>query len=152
VVSPNCFVTNARAAAAEVAAYEPDIVLLQESPSREHLDRLARNLFGADGAFLWGGDTAILARGQIAPRRVDGTLHFVHAAVTLTSGFQAEVISLRLHPPVFRLDFWTPGFWGDHYRNRLRHRRQVQDIMDQLSSISGATPRDHRWRLQCAAQ
>jgi endonuclease/exonuclease/phosphatase (EEP) superfamily protein YafD len=139
VVSLNCLVANPLAAA-EVAAYEPDIVLLQESPSREHLERLSRDLFGADGAFLWGGDTAILARGQLSPRRVEGTLHFVHAAVELPSGFQADAISVRLHPPVFRLDFWMPGFWIDHRANRLKHRRQIQDLMDELRSVSASSP------------
>ena len=139
VVSLNCFLANARAAA-EVAAYEPDIVLLQESPSREHLESLSRDLFGAEGAFLWGGDTAILTRGQLAPRRVDSTSHFVHAAVTLPSGFQTDVISARLNPPVFRLDFWMPGFWIDHHNNRLKHRRQIHDLMDELRNVSSTSP------------
>jgi endonuclease/exonuclease/phosphatase (EEP) superfamily protein YafD len=134
VVSLNCFVANARAAA-EVAAYEPDVVLFQESPNREHLERLCRDFFGGDGAFIWGGDTAILARGHVQPHHVDGTSHFVHAAVELTSGFQANVISVRLNPPVFRLDFWSPGFWRDHRNNRIKHRRQIQDVMDEIEGI-----------------
>jgi vancomycin resistance protein VanJ len=139
VVSLNCFAANARAAA-EVAAYAPDVVLLQESPSRAHLESLSRDLFGTDGAFLWGGDTAILARGQLAPRRLDGTAHFVHAAVVLPSGFQVEVISVRLTPPVFRLDFWSPGFWSDHRNKRVKHRRQIEILMEGLPSRSESNP------------
>ena len=66
---------------------------------------------------------------------MEGTLHFVPAAVVLPSGLQADVISIRL-PPVFRLDFWTPGFWIDHHR--LKYRRQVQDLMDELGSVPAA--------------
>jgi endonuclease/exonuclease/phosphatase (EEP) superfamily protein YafD len=134
VVSLNCYVANWRAAA-EVASWEPDIVLLQESPSREHLARLTEDLFGADGTHLWGGDTSILARGTIRPRHVDGTSHFVQATVELPSGLKTEVVSLRLHPPVFRLDFLRPGFWVAHRDNRVRHRRQILDVRQRIRSI-----------------
>jgi hypothetical protein len=115
-------------------------VLLQESPSDEHLGRLARELFGADGAFCWGGDASILARGRIHPRRVDARSHYVHAAVELPSGLEAEVISLRLHPPVSRVDFWTPAFWIDHRNNRIRHRRQILNVMQQIRRIPPSAP------------
>ncbi len=139
VVSLNCFAANARAAA-EVAAYEPDIVLFQESPSREHLERLSRDFFGADAAFLWGGDTAILTRGSLEPCHVDDTSHFVHAGVQLPTGFKADVISVRLSPPIFRLDFWSPGFWRDHRNQRIKHRRQIQDVMDEIGRDSHSRP------------
>jgi endonuclease/exonuclease/phosphatase (EEP) superfamily protein YafD len=139
VVSLNCHVGNDKAAA-EVAACEPDIVLLQESPGREHLARLSRDFFGDDGEFIWGGDTAILARGRLQPRNADGTSHFVHAVVELPNDLKMNVISVRLSPPVFRLDFWRPGFWRDHRDKRVKHRRQIQDVVDDVQSISSATP------------
>ena len=134
VVSLNCYVANPRSAA-EIADFEPDIVLLQESPSREHLQHLAQELFGPDGTFLWGGDTSILARGQIQPGRVDPTSHFVHATVELPTGINVDVISVRLNPPVFRLDFWALGFWTDHRNNRVKHRRQILDVMQCVQGI-----------------
>jgi endonuclease/exonuclease/phosphatase (EEP) superfamily protein YafD len=139
VVSLNCYVCNAQAAA-EVAAYEPDIVLLQESPNREHLARLCCDFFGDDGEFIWGGDTAILARGRLQPRHVEGTSHFVHAVVELPNGLKMDVISVRLSPPVFRLDFWRAGFWKDHRDKRVKHRRQIQDVVDEIQSISQDRP------------
>ena len=134
VVSLNCYVANP-SSAAEVAAYEPDIVLLQESPTREHLQHLAREIFGNDGTFLWGGDTSILTNGQIQPRAVNTSSHFVHAAVELPTGIEVDVISVRLNPPVFRLDFWAPGFWIDHKNNRTKHRRQIRKVMQVVQKI-----------------
>jgi hypothetical protein len=127
-----------RRAVAEVTAWEPDIVLLQESPRREQLVDLLQNLYGAEGTFLWGGDTAILARGTIHPRRVDRSSHFVHALVELPTGLTVNVVSVRLNPPVFRLDFWMPGFWIDHRNKRVKHRRQIQDVAEHIRTI--ATP------------
>ena len=46
VVSLNCNVGDVRAAG-EVARYRPDVVLLQESPSRGEVESVARALFGA---------------------------------------------------------------------------------------------------------
>jgi endonuclease/exonuclease/phosphatase (EEP) superfamily protein YafD len=135
VVSLNCAAADWRAAA-EVAPWEPDIVLLQESPSREHVGRLVRDLYGAGGSFLWGGDTAILARGHVQSRRVDAGSHFVHAMVELPMGLKADVISVRLSPPVFRLDFWMPGFWIDHRNVRIQHRRQILDVAEGMEPIS----------------
>jgi vancomycin resistance protein VanJ len=134
VVSLNCNVANHRSAA-EIANAEPDIVLLQESPSREHLQHLARELFGDDGRFLWGGDTSILARGQIRPVTLDTSSHFLHATVELPTGITVDVISVRLNPPVFRLDFWAPGFWTDHRNNRIKHRQQILNVMESMEGI-----------------
>jgi endonuclease/exonuclease/phosphatase (EEP) superfamily protein YafD len=120
---------------AEVAQFKPDVVLLQESPSREHLKHLAIEVFGNDGTFLWGGDTSILARGRIQPGTVDPSSHFVHATVELPSGVELDVISARLHPPVFRLDFWDSGFWIDHRNNRVKHRAQILDVMQIVAAI-----------------
>jgi len=129
-----------RHAAAEVARWEPDIVLLQESPSPLHLEDLSRELFGADGEFLWGGDTSILARGHIEPSGAERTPRFVHATVELATGLKADVISVRLSPPVFRLDFWMPGFWSDHRDKRIKHREQILDVMERIREIPQTSP------------
>ena len=133
VVTLNCRMGSA-AAAAEVADYDPDIVLLQESPGREQVEPLARELFGSEGEFLWSADTSILARGRVVAIPNPQAIHFVHAEVTLASGLEAEVVCLRLNPPVSRLDFWSPGFWRDHRDNRIRHRRELEAVMKSLCS------------------
>jgi len=134
VVSLNCAAGD-RQAAEEVARWQPDIVLFQESPSRKHLDHLSRELYGNDGAYLWGGDTSILARGRIQPSGADRTPHFVHATVQLPTGLTADVFSVRLSPPVFRLDFWMPGFWCDHRDKRIKHRQQILEVMKRIEGI-----------------
>ncbi len=134
VVSLNCAAAD-RHAAAEVVKWAPDIVLLQESPSREHLERLARELYGSDGAFLWGGDTSILARGRIQAAHPDRAPHFAHATVELPTGMAVDVLSVRLSPPVFRLDFWMPSFWADHRDKRIKHCRQILDVHQRIQTL-----------------
>lgn len=136
VISLNCH-GNSRAVE-ETAAWKPDVVLLQESPGREEVGRLARVLFGAEGASLPGADTSILCRGTLEPCAAAAEAHFVHATATLPGGQRVEVISLRLSPPVFRLDFWMPGFWIDHHANRMRHREEVLRISEHLQTVPGS--------------
>lgn len=138
VVSLNCY-GDARSAR-EVAEFEPDIVLLQESPGEQQLDMLARELFGESGSVLSSGDTSIVARGRIRPRVAGAGSHFTFASVELGAGATADVVSLRLNPPVFRVDFWMPGFWRDHRDNRVKHRRQINDVLAQLRKVPEGTP------------
>lgn len=131
VVTLNCFVGQ-KAAAMETSQFGPDIVLLQESPNAASLPGIATSIFGKESDSVWGGDCSILARGKIKPIHVDKRSHFVHARVTLPSGMQLDVISLRLSPPVFRMDFWNQEFWSDHLATRQNHRQQLQTVIDHL--------------------
>ena len=134
VVSLNCNVGRTRSVE-EVAAWQPDIVLLQESPGSEQLNRLTTFLFGEDGDSLHGGDVSILTRGKITTRIADPKSHFVHAEIELPSGVLVDVVSVRLAPPVPRVDFWMPSFWGDHRNKRIEHREQIAELMRHVQGI-----------------
>lgn len=124
----------------EIAKWKPDIVLLQESPGSTDVAQFAQELFGDQGKFLYGHDTSIIAAGKIISHAHHLNSRFVHAEVELLSGLQLDVVSLRLSPPVFRLDFWTPGFWIDHRNKRIKHREQISDLMQHLETVSVAGP------------
>ena len=112
VVSLNCNVGNHRAAA-EVAPFRPDIVLLQESPGQSELGSLAQTLFGANAGVVFGPDASMIVRGRVVPADLtpEQRSYFVQARVLMKSGLEVEVFSLRLVPAVFRLDLWSPGCW-----------------------------------------
>lgn len=134
IVSLNCNVGQSRCVE-EVASHDADVVLLQESPGEEQLQVLTEALFGSEGTFLFGGDVSILARGNLSPRFADRSSHFVHAVVELPKAEMIDVVSVRLSPPVPRIDFWSLGFWHDHCQKRIKHREQVQEIINHLQSV-----------------
>lgn len=134
VVSLNCNVGGTRSVE-EVSTWQPDIVLLQESPGSAQLNRLTTSLFGKDGESLHGGDVAILTRGKMTTRFADPKSHFVHAEVQMPSGVLIDVVSVRLTPPVPRVDFWMPGFWVDHRNKRIEHRKQIAELMQHVQGI-----------------
>lgn len=136
IVSLNC--SNTPKCLADLHAVSPDLVLLQEAPGEDDAVQMARELFGPAGSVLFGGDTAILARGSIEPRHVDRAGQFVSGTVTLSGGGPLECISLRLSPPSPNVEFWTPAFWTSHRDCRVEHRRQLRAIADQIGPIARA--------------
>jgi endonuclease/exonuclease/phosphatase (EEP) superfamily protein YafD len=140
VVSLNCG-GGLPEAAAEVEAYRPDVVLLQEVPKEAAVRAVARRLFGAEAGVCYGWDTAVLARGPITPALpARQERFFVAARVRLPAGAEAEVISLRLTPPVVRFDLWQPGCWEEQLANRRARRAEMRDIMRHLETVPPGLP------------
>lgn len=141
VVSLNCAIGNPNAAR-EVARYRPDIVLLQESPSREAVETLAREFCGAEGSVVSGPDASMLVRGTVVASALppNQRASFVQARVQLASGLLVEVLSARLVPAVFRLDLWSPDCWREQALNRRKRRAQVEAIVRRLEAIPESIP------------
>lgn len=123
-----------------LAALEPDIVLVQEAPGTPALKEATAELFGDEGDFVSVGDVAILARGRVEPIDAKAGSHFVRAEVTIAGLPSLDVVSLRLHPPPPRFDFWSPGFWRDHWTVRTTHRGELQEVVASYGD-SGFGPR-----------
>jgi hypothetical protein len=127
--------------AAEVQALSPKLVLLQETPTRKHVQKLGAQLFGAEAAEWTGLDDALVARGTLSPRTLPrGTSHFVAARARLEGIGKVEVVSLRLIPPVVRFDLWSPSCWRDYSVNRQLRREQLREVDDYLATIPLTTP------------
>ena len=140
VVSLNCG-GGLPQAAAEVVAYRPDVVLLQEVPDEKSVRGIAHRLFGANAGICYGWDTAILAHGPVVPViPPKQERFFVAARVALPTGGTAEVVSLRLNPPVVRIDLWRPGCWREHTENRRARLLEMDQLLGHLNSLPASTP------------
>ncbi len=132
VATLNC--ASSAKAALELGAYSPNIILFQESPSAAQLNDVGMELFGEQASLAHIGDTSILVRGELEYVLVDRSKHFVHCVAKLSDGFRVDVVSLRLSPPVFRMDFIDSGFWSDHRETRELHRNQLAEIVTYLKT------------------
>lgn len=137
VVSLNCAGGDPNAMR-EVVALAPDVVLLQESPSRADVEKLARKMWGENGGFVSSLDASILARGKVKEIVLppEERAHFVAARITTTSGKELDVVSLRLLPAVFRLDFWSRECRLAQSENRRARRAMLQTIMRRVNSFA----------------
>ena len=132
IVTLNCNM-GSKKAAIEPKELSPDIVFFQESPGSNDIKQIAAEFYGDQAGWVYGGDTSMIANGSVKPIHTDRGSHFVHAVVTLSSGFQLDAVSLRLAAPVFRLDFYSSGFWADHKAVRIKHRNQLREVVDHLN-------------------
>jgi vancomycin resistance protein VanJ len=141
VISLNCAAGNEKAAA-EVANYNPDIVLFQESPLRPIVQRLAPKILGPDAQVLAGYDVSLISRGKltvITPGNAQSA-PFGHARIELPSGLVVEVFSIRLKPYGIRADLWSPDCWREQRENRIHQREQFQWLAREVQKVPSDVP------------
>lgn len=109
--------------------WNPDIVLLQESPSRAELEALAAESFGENASVIWSSDASIMSRFPILDDSIETGSCFVRARVPISNGLNLSVISLRLQPPLIRLDFWRAACWQSYQTIRNKHRQQLREVI-----------------------
>jgi vancomycin resistance protein VanJ len=141
VVSLNCAGGNPKAAD-EVIQYQPDIVLLQETPRRKDVELLAQELFGKEAAIAWNLDPVIIAHGRLEQRILPRikSLIMTQAHITLLNGLKIEVINLRLTPPTIGFNLFSPYNWKEHTDGRRLRRTQVARVVEQITHIPDTTP------------
>jgi vancomycin resistance protein VanJ len=136
VVTLNC--ASSFAAAKEVARWKPDLVLLQETPSDNDLKPWAKELFGPEGSILAGADCSIVARGKLMEwGGSTDSLNHVTASWTPPGHEPIMVVSLRLTPPVFRLDYWKPACWADYAEDRRNRRIELRTLWSGVAGVAG---------------
>lgn len=139
LVSLNCAAGD-EAAAAEVTAYRPDVVLLQESPARAAVEKLGARLFGDEAVCLWSADASLLVRGRLVePVAVPDCA--VLARVRLAAGREVALGSLRLTPPLVRADLWNPACWREQRLNREARTAQAREFAAALERLPESLPR-----------
>lgn len=134
VVTLNC--GGAGVQADELLSVAPDVVLLQEIPSRDQLASLAQELFGTENSWAANSDTAVLMRGrarQLDLSPLPGDFATAVIAQSLAGG-EAVLVSLRLETYPVRLDFWSPDFWRSYAAVRRRQRSQMSALTAALSA------------------
>ena len=123
-------------AAEEVIALKPDLVLFQESPSRRDLVQVAKELFGPTAGVVWGPDASIIARGSLTARALPRTVsNFAAASWSPEKGKMIDVVSLRLAPPVMRIDLYSWSAWTDFASNREARAKETKEIADILTEL-----------------
>ena len=125
-ITINC--SGSTAAIEDALVFDPDIVLLQESPSEAMLaEFLQSNSF----SFVHGLDTSILVKGPNARlRRVAENVTYLTCDVVTEAGMQLRVTSLRLKTSQPRIDLWRARCWSSQSRIRRTQCEQMRVICD----------------------
>ncbi len=137
IVSLNC-AGGMLGAALEVKPLRPDIILFQESPSEKELQNVARIVFrGEPSAIVRGPDAVILAKGELDPVKFDRIRgNFTAARWLGPEGERLNLVSLRLAPPVMRIDLYSPDAWRSFTDSRTNRTEEVDEIAADLKSAN----------------
>lgn len=137
VVTLNC-AGGMLAAALEVKPLRPDIIFFQESPNERELQNVARIVFrGEPSAIVRGPDAVILAKGELDPLQFDRIQgNFTAARWLGPEGERLNLVSLRLAPPVLRLDLYSPDAWRNFADSRELRKQEVDEMAADLKSAN----------------
>ena len=126
----------------EARQFEPDVLLLQEAPGEQEVERLARGFYGDEASVLCNGDNCVVARGRcrLGPIGANRVYPFAWAEVQLASGMQVQAISVHLLPPQLRDDLWRPDAWRSTADLERGRRQQLQELANMIEATPAGTP------------
>lgn len=125
ITSLNCAGGMIEAAEEAVATGSP-IILLQESPSRKDLQILAeKEGYRVD----WGIDASVLTKFE-DQQKSDEPIVIKEQNFTLVAiDNDIVIVSLRLQPPIFRLDLWNPECWTSQTQNLRSRKDELRKVI-----------------------
>lgn len=137
VITLNCAVFTYGNPARDLAAWEPDIVLLQDVYPHQ-ISLIADALYGGHGDFRSHSTNGIITRWKIQRAVSNSTRRDQQTTVTLPDGSSVEVVNVHLATAATDLRFWQRSTWHDHRSNRalrLHELSLVQHILRQSSDF-----------------
>jgi vancomycin resistance protein VanJ len=132
IVTLNC--ASSPLAAAETMKFNPEVVLLQESPASNEVARLAREWFGEKASFVVGLDCTIVSRHTLRALEQRPSPRYTQAILLLSGDREILVTSLRLNPPLGKSDLWNPATWRAYVKDRQVRKRQLQAVLERPST------------------
>jgi endonuclease/exonuclease/phosphatase (EEP) superfamily protein YafD len=130
----------------DIAAWEPDIVLLQEASSY-HVKKIADRLYGGHGHYRGFANNGVATRWKITRevRNPDPAFtYFNHnASVELPDGRTIEIVNLHLSSAATNLRLWKRECWRDHKANRKQRQIEIAvalQILENTTEFPTAQP------------
>lgn len=131
-VTLNCANFNFGNPATDLAAWQPDIVILQQLYPHQ-VRQIADVLFAGRGDYRAHAGTGVVSRWKITRefRPVGQRIHLV--TLELPGGRTLEVANLHLTTAATDLRLWNPDAWREHRQKRLQRRHELAIILSILS-------------------
>ncbi|MDP3850851.1 MAG: endonuclease/exonuclease/phosphatase family protein [Luteolibacter sp.] len=122
---------------ADIAAWQPDIVLLQDVyPHQARL--IADVLYGGHGDYRTHQTNAVLTRWKIQREVRNPTFRDQQVTIALPDGSTIEVVNVHLTSAATDLRFWKRSTWSQHRANRAIRRQElsmVQQVLEQTTAF-----------------
>lgn len=111
-----------------LAAWNPDIVFIQEMPHPYRIKQLADALYGDAGDYRYDEDhlCGVVLRGRIKKALLQPQYRSQYLTARLPNGNLVELVNLHLQPASTNLTLWSPSCWKEHRKNRIERRRELE--------------------------
>ena len=131
VMTCNCALFDFGDPTADIAAWQPDIILLQDVYPYQ-VSRVANAVFGGRGDFRAHVTNGIATRWKIQREVSNKTDRDQQATVVLPDGTAVEVVNVHLATAATDLRFWRRFTWTEHRINRSAHRDELEFVKQAL--------------------
>lgn len=131
VVTLNCALLTSGNPAADLAAWQPDIVLLQEVHPHQ-ARQLARAVHGGAGDSRSHMSNAILSRWKIERETNTRGLRDQQVTIRLPDGTALEVVNVHLTTAATDLRLWQRSTWRQHRSNRAARIQEMAAVRGRL--------------------
>ena len=131
VITCNCALFEYGDPSADLAAWRPDIVLLQDVYPYQ-VNRLADAVYGGGGAFRAHVTNGVITRWKIQREVPNKTARDQQVTVILPDGFAVEVVNVHLATAATDLRFWQRTTWTEHRINRAVRLHELDLVQQAL--------------------
>lgn len=139
VITLNCATGRFGDVSSDLAAWQPDIVLLQEVFPHQ-LRTIADALYQGRGDYRFSETNGIITRWKILREVRVPNRRSQQVTIEMPGGNPLEVVNLHLSSAATNLRFWDRATWREHRVNRaLRIEELVttREILEQTTSLTG---------------
>jgi endonuclease/exonuclease/phosphatase (EEP) superfamily protein YafD len=123
--------------AADLAAWHPDIVLLQDLLPHQ-VRQIADTLYGGRGDYRVHQSNGVVTRWKIQREVRNPAQRDQQATVLIPSGMEIEIVNVHLATAATDLRLWRKSAWSDHRRNRAVRQKELsltQQILEQTTAF-----------------
>lgn len=122
----------------EIASWEPDIVLLQQTTPAD-AKKIAEKLYGGGGDIRSYVFNSVITRWRIERESRTGLIRNQQLSIVLPDDSRVQIVNVHLSTAATDLRLWTKDAWKNHRANR-RHRRQEISLALQILSQTSRFP------------
>ncbi|MES2657846.1 MAG: endonuclease/exonuclease/phosphatase family protein [Verrucomicrobiota bacterium] len=137
VLTMNCAAFTYGNPATDIAAWQPDIVLLQDAFPYQ-VRQIADVLYGGRGDYRAHQTNGVITRWKIQREIRDPTRRDEQVTIEFPNGQQIEVVNVHLVTAATDLRLWRKSAWIDHRNNRTVRTRQLsltRQVLEQTTKF-----------------
>lgn len=123
---------------ADLLAWHPDIVLLQQVHPHQ-VRRIAQALYGDEGQFNSQWTNGVVSRLPITQRSIPSLPapgRNQHLTLTMPDGSPLHVVNIHLATAATDLRLWKTQAWRDHYQNRSLRKQELASTLEILEETT----------------